>query len=694
MLSTSTANVDAARRRPTSATPWLGALRVVKIGTSVPLQVAGQVLSQFGACVTDATDASSYDGWGDPDVVLVDRIEAAADLPGLPAGSARAYLNHVAANNRSVWVTASAYGLSTSRADVFASEMTLLAAGGILGHSRIGDNWAPTMPAGALGLSLAGNVMAAAALHGVHERLAKRQPVHVDVSAQAAVVASGLSLEMAHALANCADEGGSGRYGAPTGFFECTDGSVFVCTLEQHQWVALRATLAPTLESIGSLEDARGRSDEVNSAMAAWTATRTAADCELILQSAGVPCTAVNTIDRLLDRLNAIGRPLDVTSSQAPKLPALVREVPGKHPGAGRDGVIPLRELRVLDAGHVLAVPLAMSWLGAMGAQVTKHEDPERLDIYRRRGPFALGMPGVNRSAYFNQLNFCKAQLIARVDESGDALDISGFDVVSNNLSPRRAQLLGVDLSTAVADSSPRLAVSSSGFGRIGEWSHYRAYGHNIHAFAGLVAATRDAQGNMNDVGTPWADPLTSVAITTWVLAWSLAAERNSSVAADISMAEIMAAQLTPLLATDPQDSYRARAEGADFFVRAPESGRLVAVSLRNTEEIARFEALVGAPLPSMKTQGELIDVPWGTLDAARDDVLAEELLGAGFAASFVFTAPELARDRFLRSAGLFQTVESASLGRYDITGLPWHFVGFDRISIWAAAEITVAEKA
>jgi crotonobetainyl-CoA:carnitine CoA-transferase CaiB-like acyl-CoA transferase len=693
MTRTSTESADAAQTSPATASAWLGALRVVKVGDSVPLQVAGQVLSQFGAQIVDAPDVTSRDGWRDPDIVLVDRIERAAELPGLPAGPARDYLSFVVAHNRSVWVTGSAYGLSTSRADAFASEVTLLAAGGILGHSRIGKEWAPTLPSASLALSLCGNVMAMAALHGVHEHMATGQPVHIDLSAQAAIIATGLALEMAHALADCPDEGGSGRYGAPTGFFKCTDGDIFVCTLEEHQWASFRQTLSPTLDTIPTIEDARRRSDEVNSATAAWAVTRTVTECEHTLQAAGVPCTAVNTIDRLLERLNGLGRPLDVSSPQAPKIPAVVREATGKRPRSGRDGVIPLRELRVLDAGHVLAVPLAMSWLGAMGAQVTRHEDPDRLDLYRRRGPFAHGVPGVNRSAYFNQLNFCKTQLIAKIDKSGGALDLSGFDVVANNLSPGRARAVGVNLSTATADDYARLAVSSSGFGRTGGWSHYRAYGHNIHAFAGLVASIRDARGEMNDVGTPWVDPLTSVAIATWVLAWSLAGERTSSVAADVSMTEIMAAQLTPLVGTDPEDYYRAPKEGADFFVRAPESGRLVAVSLRNADEVSRFGTLIGVPLPPMKARGELIDIPWGRRESARDAVLLDELLGEGFAAALVLTAPELAGDRFLRSTGLLQTVESPALGRYDITGLPWQVVGSERPVIWAAPDLDVAGR-
>jgi len=52
-----------------------------------------------------------------------------------------------------------------------------------------------------------------------------------------------------------------------------------------------------------------------------------------------------------------------------------------------------------------------------------------------------------------------------------------------------------------------------------------------------------------------------------------------------------------------------------------------------------------------------------------------------------VTTAHELAVDPFVRSTGLFQTVESLDLGRYDVTGLPWMFVDRGRSALTAAPE-------
>lgn len=670
---------------------WLAHVRVVRAGSSIPLVIAGRMLAQFGACVVDGTSSGLPDTapatWSEADIVLVDRVGGAVDLPGLPAGNASDYLDFVAAHNRAVWVTGSAYGLTTSRADAIGSEVTVLASSGILGHSRIGNQWAPTIPAGSIGLKMVGNVMALAALHGLHARRADGEPIHVDVSAQAAVAATGLTLEMAHALLDCPDEGGSARYGAPTGFFQCLDGAVYVVVLEQHQWIGFQRTLAPALDSVNTVEEGRRRPDEVNRALAAWAETRTAEECERTLQAAGVACTAVNSVEDLLGRSREAGRPLVLSGDQASMTPARVAEAEnGRSAPESLPRHLPLNQMRVLDAGHVLAVPLATAWLGAMGAQVTKLEDPQRLDVYRRRGPFSQGVPGLNRSAYFNAINFCKHPLDVTVTDAGSSPDLRGFDVIVHNLSPRRAVQVGVDGPTVIAAGGPRLSVTSSGFGSAGAWASYRAYGHNIHAFAGLVAATRNARGEMADVGTPWCDPLTSVTIAVWVCAWSLAPTRERAVMVDLAMSEVMASQLADLLGTDPEATYAPRRDPRDFFFRLG-SGRLVAVTLRGAADEERFFRAAGHRLAEPTRAGDLLTMDLGPMEDWDDVDTEQHLLDAGLAVSIVRTAPELARDPFLRSTGLFQSVNSADLGRYDVTGLPWRFVGRERPPLWPAPE-------
>jgi len=575
----------------------------------------------------------------------------------------------------------SAYGLTDPRAEANASEVTLLAAGGILGHTPGPDGEAPTIPAGSLGLKLVGNVMVMAALHGLNDFRSTGRPAHLDLSGQGAIIATGLSLEMAHALNDCPSVGGAARYGAPSGFFECRDGSVYVLVLEQHQWEGFRGVLSPGLDAVRTVEEASERPDEVNQALARWTAQRTVVECESALQDAGVPCATVHTIRSFRESAAVAGRHLEA----AMPLPAVVQVL--ERDNSTARGHIPLAELRILDSGHVLAVPLASAWLGAMGASVTKAEDPLRLDIYRRRGPFAQGTAGPNRSAYFNHLNFSKDGLDIEVGADGSSLDIEPYDVVMHNLSLHRAALIGVDPWHVGGSTPPKLSLASSGFGRTGAWSEYRAYGTTIHAFAGLIAATRNARGEMSGIGTPWADPLASVSAAIWILAWALAPEKEQSMAVDVSMAESLAAHLTDQLDVEPESTYAPGPFGGDFFLRLPSTGQQLAVTISNAHEAETYAAVVGCPVPVVTRRGQRFELPAGLVDELSGREIEERLQGAGVRASLVYDASALAQDARLYDSEVFQFVESSARGRYPVCGLPWRFVGGEKRPLSAAPE-------
>ncbi|MEK7444305.1 MAG: CoA transferase, partial [candidate division NC10 bacterium] len=49
---------------------------------------------------------------------------------------------------------------------------------------------------------------------------------------------------------------------------------------------------------------------------------------------------------------------------------------------------LPLEGIRIIDCGHVFAVPYACGLMADLGAEVIKIEGPGRLDI-TRDGPFA-----------------------------------------------------------------------------------------------------------------------------------------------------------------------------------------------------------------------------------------------------------------------------------------------------------------
>src|SRR5437867_1590224 len=81
---------------------WLDGTKVLTVGSSPSLDVAGNVLRQLGA---DVVTGDVADGQTSPHIVLVDRIAGPAGVPGRDA-SASEYVQYVAAENRAIWVTA------------------------------------------------------------------------------------------------------------------------------------------------------------------------------------------------------------------------------------------------------------------------------------------------------------------------------------------------------------------------------------------------------------------------------------------------------------------------------------------------------------------------------------------------------------------------------------------------------------
>ena len=72
-------------------------------------------------------------------------------------------------------------------------------------------------------------------------------------------------------------------------------------------------------------------------------------------------------------------------------------------------GNLPLEGVRIADFGWILAGPYATAWLGSLGAEVIRIESQSRLDFHRQNlGAGADGVPGINRGAVFNSLNFSR----------------------------------------------------------------------------------------------------------------------------------------------------------------------------------------------------------------------------------------------------------------------------------------------
>src|SRR6185312_6649384 len=209
----------------------------------------------------------------------------------------------------------------------------------------------------------------------------------------------------------------------------------------------------------------------------------------------GVPATKVNSCADLaasegVDVMSGFLRP--GTGSGRERLPGLPVRLTARRPGASATGPAaePARRHRVLEVSQVLVTPLAMSWLGAMGVDVLKLEDPARVDVYRRVGPFLNGEPNPEASAYFAFANYSKRSHAVELESpEGQARLrelLADADVVVTNLSPGRARRVGLTRDALDRQGGATL-VSSSGWSSATAHAAYRAYGLNIQAAAGVV---------------------------------------------------------------------------------------------------------------------------------------------------------------------------------------------------------------
>ena len=702
----------------------LSGVTVAEIGDTVSASSAGAVLRRLGASVTKMSlpfptrvglpsgerwvadilgagkrvDPSRKDVWtraAEADIVVCDvsRAEFAATGVGIDA-----YVANVVDWNRSSWVTVSPFGLIGPHRTYLGGELLAVASGGLSAYMR-SSRGRPMKPGGCPALITAGHFAALAGLHGLHLVDRGTGPAHLDLSVQDSVLVSGTFLECAHLLFGCPGRGGTSRYSAPKGMARCRDGRVLIVIIEDHQWRQFKAALGNPTEfgSIETREQRREHSPMIQQRFEEWTSLRTVAECTETLQNFGVPVTAVSSCEDLLADQDLAQRGFFDTLPDGVRIPGLPAVL---TPRAGQPRVAPRRP-RILDMSQVLAGPLATSWLGAMGLDVVKLEDPNRIDTYRRGGPFEGGVEDIERSVYFSAANYSKRSVRADL-QTAEGLRtlhrlVEAADYVVQNLSEKRAASL---LTPELLSRTRAGVVASSGFGRVDSRRHaWRAYGHNIHAHGGLVNVSRDIDGEPRDMGTSWGDPLTGV----WIALFVMAATSPRAVQRpdiDLSMVEVVAAEFPDLFVAEQRGYAPARAAESRFDGYAPHgifqcsgTDSWLALAVSSDEqwaallnELGRPSALLDAKFETAAARSANQDRLEGELEATLNSfnpaALAVRLQARGVAAFPVLDAQHIIDSQHLAERGLFQLVRHPVWGQRRLTSLPWRYGGGPTISI------------
>jgi crotonobetainyl-CoA:carnitine CoA-transferase CaiB-like acyl-CoA transferase len=152
--------------------------------------------------------------------------------------------------------------------------------------------------------------------------------------------------------------------------------------------------------------------------------------------------------------------------------------------------------VRVLELGMVFVLPLAITPLAALGADVIKVESYSRPDSVRS-GPMPGNTPrldGYNAGGNFHLLNRNKRAItLDLTTERGKELLlalVAQSDVVAENFTPRVLRNLGLSYER-LREVNPRIILlSSSGFGQTGPWQNYKAYGPTTESVDGLMHLT------------------------------------------------------------------------------------------------------------------------------------------------------------------------------------------------------------
>lgn len=153
-----------------------------------------------------------------------------------------------------------------------------------------------------------------------------------------------------------------------------------------------------------------------------------------------------------------------------------------------------LEGIKVTDFSWLIAGPLTTRYLADFGADVVRIESLDHADALRSSPPFVDGVPGLDRSGAYYNLNSGKKNITLNMQQP-QAREIArrlvlGSDVVVENFTSRVMQQWGLDYERVRATHPGVIYVSLSMEGRTGPHRDNRGYGTVLQAMVGVAHLT------------------------------------------------------------------------------------------------------------------------------------------------------------------------------------------------------------
>ena len=434
------------------------------------------------------------------------------------------------------------FGTSGPTANAPAAELTVEAAGGLIGLQGNPDR--PPLPMGVMPQAAfhAGAQAAADIVVALYERDASGLGQHLDVSGQAAVVwtlmnATGFPPNTGTNPPGTSEHRGQRPPPVAPGLklpyvVPCADGNVILFfqmpilgerTLHHlvrwaeedgadvpeeirgrdfTRWLAGLEAGALTTEQVGTAADA----------CRVFVQTKTKQQLQAFAARHALCMAAIHDVADLLDdphlaarefwtdvdgRKHAgpfaklSGTPL-VAGRGAPPLGNVTRPAPhAPKPSVSKaPPPAPFAGLKAADFSWVGVGPMIGKALADHGATVVRIESPGRLDLVRIRGPYKDNVPGVNRTQFYANFNTSKLGMTLDLKTEGGralAARMAGWsDVVVENFSPGTMARFGLDYETLAAGRRDLVMLSTCMRGQTGPERGYSGFGNQGAAVAGL----------------------------------------------------------------------------------------------------------------------------------------------------------------------------------------------------------------
>jgi crotonobetainyl-CoA:carnitine CoA-transferase CaiB-like acyl-CoA transferase len=349
----------------------------------------------------------------------------------------------------------------------------------------------------------------------------------------------------------------------------------------------------------------------------------------------------------------------------------------------------PLRGLRVIDAGAMIAGPLAATQLADFGADVIKIEIPETGDSMRHWAPIKEG-----KSLWWKVIGRNKRLVTLKLSAPEGAEIFKSLvqeaDIVIENFRPGTFERwgLGYDVLSAL---NPRLIlVHVSGFGQTGPYARRGGYGTVAEAFSGIPSFTGFPDKPPSLPGFPMAD---SVASTFAAMSAMFAVyERDNSGTGkgqeiDVSLYEplfrLVESQVIGFdqLGIVKQRQGNRLAEDSPRNTYVSRDGKWIAISASSQKTFERFAVAIGMPEliadPRYRTNSgrcdhaDTLDASIAQWFAAHDSAVIHELFDkADVVAGPVLDIQDIFQDDHYQARGNILEVPDEDFGQVRMQGV------------------------